>query len=552
MKILFKHLLLVPILLFLFWSCSQKGGGQLSGKILGADGQPLAVAHVHVTEAGGDVFHPLQSVPTDSNGNFSVKLPAQKYLSILITAPYYEPLELPLVRNKTDESVALKVQLQGHRYLPDYKEVRITGNWLQFSVDKALLMNKNADGTFSLTVPVQGDTLAYQLIGLTPYKQGTAGTQQDLLIYDNRGDYKSIIKTKDSSVTVTFNPKKLPQNFNPDLPRVTVTQGSPETRQFMEAALLITKTMATWNEQRQQYVKKTGTNRGFRFNFSQLDSSLKALEKEAASDQLAKYIVFQKIILSQYGLHVPDTLIQYLGHHLAITDPLWAYTPQMMPFVYERTMGIEKALPALEQALPQIENKNTRAYVLIHLGMRAKYMRDQKKMAWVYQQLKEGYQDIPVVKYYLPQFNPESGISVGHKIPAFNVKNLDTGQEITNETLKGKYVLLDFWATWCAPCVSEMPNLHQAYEKFKDRNFTILSFSFDRKIEDVKKFRKGQWKMPWLNAFLDKTIRDKIAQAFEVSGIPKPILIDPEGKIIAMEADLRGQNLEKTLNKFLK
>ena len=546
-----KYLSIAVMFAFL-WNCSTSDKGTLSGKVIGADGHPLSLAHVHVAEAGGNVFKPMKSTQTKEDGTFKLELPQARYLSILITAPYHQPLELPLARQAKNESVEIDFQLQGHQYLPDFNQVKITGDWNDFSFSEAQTMNKNADGTFSLKVPVHADTLAYQLIGLIPGEQSINGTQQDYMVYDGEGDYKSVIKTTDSSVTVTFDPQKLPRHFNRALPNALLKKGSALTQEILDAAMVIHKTMVGWNEQRQRYARVTGSDRGFRFNFNELDSVLTAQENKASSDQTIKYIAFQRVLLTQYGMAAPDTLLKFLGNNLTITDPLWAFSPQIMPFVYERTMGVEKALTALEEALPKIESKNTRAFVLIHLGMRFKYMRNNEKVTWVYNQLKDGYQDIPIVKYYMMQFNPEMGVSIGKPIPEFKVKNLDTGQEISNETLKGKFVLLDFWATWCAPCISEMPVIHKAYQRFKNKNFMILSLSFDRKIEDVRKFRKGQWKMPWLHAFLDNSIRDQIARKFEVSGIPKPILISPEGVVIAMEADLRGENLEKTLSRFIK
>jgi hypothetical protein len=97
-----------------------------------------------------------------------------------------------------------------------------------------------------------------------------------------------------------------------------------------------------------------------------------------------------------------------------------------------------------------------------------------------------------------------------------------------------------------------MEHLHKAYEKFKSKNFEILSFSFDAKPEDVVKFRKDKWKMPWHHVFLEKGFEHPVAKEFEVIGIPKPILVDGNtGKILAIEGELRGQNLEKTLSKIL-
>ena len=93
--------------------------------------------------------------------------------------------------------------------------------------------------------------------------------------------------------------------------------------------------------------------------------------------------------------------------------------------------------------------------------------------------------------------------------------------------------------------------MHDVYEKFKGKNFEILSVSFDQKVADVAKFRGDKWKMPWMHAFSEGVFNSKAADIFEVAGIPKPILVSPDGVIMAMDSDLRGEKLEQTLTKYL-
>ena len=146
-----------------------------------------------------------------------------------------------------------------------------------------------------------------------------------------------------------------------------------------------------------------------------------------------------------------------------------------------------------------------------------------------------------------------AGPEIGEEVPAFSVVSMDdSAKTISNVSMKGKYYLMDFWATWCGPCVVEMPNLQKAYETFKGDGFTILSLSLDRTKEEVVKFREMKRKMPWLNVFLGADSQNRILRDFDVMTIPSPVLVDSTGKNLATSVQLRGDQMTKTLDKYLK
>lgn len=104
------------------------------------------------------------------------------------------------------------------------------------------------------------------------------------------------------------------------------------------------------------------------------------------------------------------------------------------------------------------------------------------------------------------------------------------GRKVDLAKLRGKVVLLDFWATWCPPCVEEVPNVVEAYNKFKDRGFEIIGISLDKDKSALTKFTKDN-KMPWPQFFDGKGWDNEISQRFQIQSVPTMWLLDREGKL---------------------
>ena len=142
----------------------------------------------------------------------------------------------------------------------------------------------------------------------------------------------------------------------------------------------------------------------------------------------------------------------------------------------------------------------------------------------------------------------KQGIGDGATAPDLNLPNPD-GKMVSLSSLRGKYVLLDFWASWCGPCRGENPNVVGAYERFKNKNFTVFSVSLDNNKDAWTKAIKDDG-LVWTHVSDLKGWSSAASAAYGVQSIPTNFLIDPNGKIIAR--NLRGNQLEETLQEILK
>src|SRR5205814_1794879 len=123
-------------------------------------------------------------------------------------------------------------------------------------------------------------------------------------------------------------------------------------------------------------------------------------------------------------------------------------------------------------------------------------------------------------------------------------KTLD-GKDFDLGNLKGKVVLVDFWATWCGPCVAEIPNIKKLYEKYNPQGFEVIGISLDNGAEAPKKFMEKE-EMPWPCIF-DGIGKDTagLADQYGVTSIPLAILVDRKGRVVSMRA--RGPELTRLL-----
>jgi thiol-disulfide isomerase/thioredoxin len=138
--------------------------------------------------------------------------------------------------------------------------------------------------------------------------------------------------------------------------------------------------------------------------------------------------------------------------------------------------------------------------------------------------------------------------SVGSAAADFSQQDVN-GQSVSLSSFKGKYVLIDFWASWCGPCRQENPNLVNAFQKYKSKNFTVFGVSLDRAKEPWLKAIKDD-RLDWTQVSDLKFWSNEVAVKYKIQSIPQNFLLDPNGVIIAK--NLRGEELQSRLAELLK
>ena len=529
MRIL-MHKRVLSVLFVLLFAASiithAQGGSDLTikGKVLGSDGKPMAAAAVYLSNRTYPVFFGGNAINVGNDGSFVVKITknGEWNLSFAGLGHTLFSFTVPVQNLKGVSEIEVKLAATKAWVTPGRLLFRSNGN-ADFYLPETVQLS--SDGKFKYTVNKALDTLLVQITPKAFYPSTGFEYKGAKYLPDSTGGFHTVFFKVKPGFTIELDPKTLPRPVVDNKPVVNFVSDN------------------------------TGLDKIYRVNEI---TNIEYRDANAASyaeclsifknspDPVLRDIAAAKLFewhTTQEQPYVED--FNALIAAITPQNPAWATN------LYGLRDILEFIDPAKRsnyiEAIYNSHGPDTKVTLLYNL-QELSFLTTPEQ----FKSLLDKLVNDPEVKASGIDY---SGLKpVGPKEPEklfdFTVKLID-GKDFSPTQLKGNYFLIDFWGTWCGPCVEEIPYIEKAYEKFKGKGFQIISLAFSSPEEDFKARRKTN-PMPWLHALLSDSDAEKIATLYNVEYIPKMLLVSPEGEVIANEETLRDGGLMKKLEEIYK
>lgn len=526
-----------------------KLGRVLRGHVLGSSGKPLPAAHARLLDDSGKT---VDEVPAGPDGAFTLPIGKLHRLGQVTFSGVDHRVERALLVE--DERVEVEVRLGTYRAPARIDDVRLR---LMAESAPPRPMQRQPDGTFVVDFALPDGAHAYELTGLNVEGHVVNGTMGTGYRYDGDGDYETLFEVAGGRARIVFDPKKLPAAgqrgsiafSNPTSASAKLSRIAAEVDAASRARAVEPQpndpppSAAALEEERAALLQRIEASAG---------ADAPSVVRRAAD--------VAKFVLPAATWSASETAAaKKLLTHVEPGDPVWSHWGAL-----PNVIGAVGAAPEVEAYATSFVDRttDTKAAGEVLVGLLAMSHGQPDRVRPILAALRGArFARFPYFRFLADSADPDRVLAVGKKLPSFSFPalvgdKLDAKKPLTPKSLEGKIFLIDLWATWCKPCVAELPAMTALYEKYATgpnaKRFGMLSISLDGKPEDVAAFRKDKaHAMPWLHGFSGQTDARKPLTG-EDFGIPLYILVDEQGKILASSPELRAGNAAFHLEKALR
>jgi thiol-disulfide isomerase/thioredoxin len=539
----------------------SRGGGSVTirGVIRCADGTAPKLAHAALRWSVYEDPEARTLVQAGADGSFELEAPTGEAVFLMFSAVDHRPFgQLWTFFDEGEGNADLDARLApivASRDLATVSIVRGTAEPGPGPPPMGEPMERQPDGTFVWEGQIDGPSFSYQVaLPMGPRSMWCNGTMADRFQRTGNGSYRSILDVAPGRLRVVFDPSVVVQDGGAAWPRFEWEENHSHLTEMHELDLAITAARQRIAAARHASMRAGRALDGLEPELGAIEELIRARLAEdrhplvrawAAMNLVEHHSAFSRPL----EVSDPDLILE-----LAPPDqPLWAARPQllgrlalllgdradevMQRFERESPARLVRAEALMSRAFPG-EGHDPKA---VRHDLVARLRQDYGDLGWVIDGLERTLQVYGLAA--------REQVAPGMVIPDVTVVLVD-GARVATSSLGGRYTLLNFWATWCAPCLDEMPELHEAQERFGGRGLDIISLSVDQDPAAVERWRAGRWHMPWRHAMATGDNAAVLA-AFKVASFPTNILVGPDGTVVATGSATVGDRLLRTLKEHI-
>jgi thiol-disulfide isomerase/thioredoxin len=545
-----RILCILSVLGVILGSC-YRDTSTITGRLVGADGRPLALAHVHLIDAmrpiPGSVEHILVTERIQRDGTFRISTNETGPFVLRFTAVGHRELRIPLAI-ETHVNLLLDAQLATAVPDPMQSEMLVLTTSDEGATIQRAYLVKQEDGTFRADLPSTGDSVMYTVPLGELYSRSTTllGATASRYEFTSQAEYSGVLPVENGHATIEYG---VPSQSVP----------SEAAFQFQDAI----STPALFAQMQKSYaqflafsdsslMRHMGGGKSFdSFTYPWLEKADSLLRAAALRPNgLIKDELALEALQCYLRAHIPigDDRLRALVFGIPNASLAWVYHGTLA-LVPQRIPGGGAAY--FESIVERHPWRPFAAWLLFYQCAGAQQVRDDPAIKVTLARLTKEFGNTDIAHKAQEFYAPRAVLQIGAPLPEFAFASADDSTKVfTNAAFSGHYLLIIFWNTWCSPCVGEMPGLHRTHDKYAQVGLKILSVALRNEPHQLNRFRQMRWPMPWSVAYVPENGVSSVVTRF-AAATPKHILVDPKGDVLMIDSLLYGNELDSTLAHLL-